>query len=379
MNIPFLDLKAQYSAIKEEIKSAIEEVLEAQRFILGPKVEEFEHNIAAYSGTKYAVGVSSGTDALLISLMAFDIKPGDEVITSPFTFFATAGSISRLHAIPVFVDIDPITYNIDAEKIENAVTKKSKAIIPVHLFGQCADMDPILEIAKKYNLHVIEDAAQSIGAEYKGYKAGSMGNLGIFSFFPSKNLGGYGDGGMVITNDEDLYKKIKILRVHGSEPKYYHKIIGGNFRLDALQAAILNVKLRYVDQWSQKRRDNAAYYDKQFRDRGLIQNGNITLPLSIYRNNNGKNYHIYNQYTIRSKYRDKLKAFLEGNDIETTIYYPSSLHLQQCFVNLGYKRGDFLIAEEATNTVLSLPVYPELSIGQKKYLLNNILEFYEIK
>jgi dTDP-4-amino-4,6-dideoxygalactose transaminase len=376
MNIPFLDLKAQYLTVKEKIESAIEEVLEAQQFILGPKVEEFEHNIVTYSGTKYAVGVSSGTDALLISLMALDINPGDEIITSPFTFFATAGSIARLGAKPVFVDIDPITYNIDPEKIENAITNKTKAIIPVHLFGQCADMEPILEIAKKYNLHVIEDAAQSIGAEYKGQKAGTMGNLGIFSFFPSKNLGGFGDGGMVITNDEDLHKKIKILRIHGSEPKYYHKMLGGNFRLDALQAAILNEKLKYLDQWSQKRRDNAEYYDKKFRDRGLIQNGNITLPLPIYRNNTDKNYHIYNQYTIKTENRDKLRVFLEENGLKTAIYYPIPLHLQECFLGLGYKKGDFSVSEKSAKTVLSLPIFPELTTKQIDYIMQKVSDFF---
>ncbi|MFQ6083140.1 MAG: DegT/DnrJ/EryC1/StrS family aminotransferase [Methanosarcinales archaeon] len=401
MNIPLLDLKAQYSTIKEEIKTAVEEVLESQHFILGPKVEELEKNIAAYSGTKYAVGVSSGTDALLVSLMALDIKPGDEIITTPFTFFSTAGVIARLNAIPVFVDIDPVTYNIAPNKIEEAITKKTKAIIPVHLFGQCADMDPIMEIAKKYNLYVIEDAAQSIGAEYPyskkttenpsktqnppftfhlshftSKKAGSIGNVGIFSFFPSKNLGGYGDGGMVVTNDENLYEKIKILRVHGSEPKYYHKIVGGNFRLDALQAVVLNVKLKYLDQWSQKRRKNAEYYDKRFKELGLEEKEFIKTPIPVYKNNGDKNCHIYNQYTIRAKARDKLREFLKENGIGTEIYYPLPLHLQECFKNLGYKRGDLPVSEEASETVLSLPVYPELNNEQKEYIVQKISEFY---
>jgi len=377
MKIPLLDLKAQYSTIQDEIKAAVEEVLESQHFILGPKVEELERNIAAYSGTRYAVGVSSGTDALLVSLMALDIKPGDEVITSPFTFFSTAGAISRLNARPVFVDIDAFTYNIDPQKIESKITNKTKAIIPVHLFGQCADMDPILEVARKYGLHIIEDAAQSIGAEYKGKRAGSIGDLGIFSFFPSKNLGGYGDGGMVVTDDEALYEKIKILRVHGSKPKYYHKIVGGNFRLDALQAAVLNVKLKYLDTWSQKRRENAVYYDKKFQEIGLKENGYIRTPEPVYRLSGDKNYHIYNQYTIHSKNRDKLQAFLKENGIGTEIYYPVSLHLQECFKDLGYKKGDLPFSEEASSSVLSLPVYPELTIAQKDYIIHKISEFYD--
>jgi dTDP-4-amino-4,6-dideoxygalactose transaminase len=378
MQVPLLDLKAQYSTIKEEIKSAIEEVLDSQLFILGPKVEELEKNIASYSGTKYAVGVSSGTDALLASLMALDIKPGDEIITTPFTFFSTAGVIARLHAGPVFVDIDPVTYNIDPQKIEPSITKKSKAIIPVHLFGQCADMDPILEVAKKYHLSIIEDAAQSLGAEYKGKKAGSMGDLGIFSFFPSKNLGGYGDGGMVVKNDGTLYERVKVLRIHGAKPKYYHKIVGGNFRLDALQAAVLLVKLKYLDYWSQKRRENANFYDRRFKETGLIEKGYIKIPKAVYENSGDKNYHIYNQYTLRAKERDKLRGFLQENGIGTEIYYPLPLHLQECFKNLGYKRGDFPVSEEISASVLSIPIYPELSAEQKEYIIKKISEFYKI-
>jgi dTDP-4-amino-4,6-dideoxygalactose transaminase len=379
MKIPLLDLKAQYLTIKDEIKQAIDEVLESQIFILGPKVEELERNIASYSGTKYAVGVSSGTDALLVSLMAINIKPGDEIITSPFTFFSTAGVIARLNAKPAFVDIDPITYNIDPQKIETAITNKTKAIIPVHLFGQCADMDPIMEIAKKYNLYVIEDAAQSIGAEYKGKRAGSLGDLGIFSFFPSKNLGGYGDGGMVVINDEALYEKVKILRVHGSNPKYYHKIVGGNFRLDALQAAILNAKLKYLDLWSQKRREHADYYGRRFKEMGFAENGTIETPAAVYKSGGDKNYHIYNQYTIGVKHRDSLQKFLKENGIGTEIYYPLPLHLQECFKELNYKKRDFPISEEASQSVLSIPVYPELSNEQKEYIFQKILNFYKNK
>jgi dTDP-4-amino-4,6-dideoxygalactose transaminase len=372
MHVPLLDLKAQYASIKEEIRAALDEVLESQLFILGPKVEELEKKIAAYSNVKYAVGVSSGSDALLVSLMALDIGRGDEVITSPFTFFSTAGVIARLQAAPVFVDIDPVTYNIAPEKIEAAVTARTKAIIPIHLFGQCADMQPIMEIASKYGLIVIEDAAQSLGAEYRGRRAGTIGHLGIFSFFPSKNLGGFGDGGMFVTNDEVLYERVKVLRVHGAKSKYYHKIVGGNFRLDAIQAAVLTVKMKYLDGWSQKRRDNASSYDRQLAEARPID---IVLPKAVYRDGGDRDYHIYNQYTIRTRQRDGLQRFLKDNGIVTEIYYPLPLHLQECFKDLGYKKGDFPIAEESAGAVLSLPIYPELSTGQKDYIVEKIREF----
>ncbi|MFX0132336.1 MAG: DegT/DnrJ/EryC1/StrS family aminotransferase [Candidatus Hodarchaeota archaeon] len=377
MNIPLIDLKTQYATIKTEIETAINEVLESQHFILGPKVEEFEKSIAAYSETRYAIGVSSGTDALLVSLMALDIKPGDEVITTPFTFFSTVGVIARLNEVPVFVDIDPVSFNIDPQKIEAAVTEKTRAIIPVHLFGQCADMDSILEIAKKHNLYIIEDAAQTIGAEYKGRKAGSMGELGIFSFFPSKNLGGYGDGGMVVTDDPTLYEKVRILRVHGSKPKYYHKIVGGNFRLDTIQAAVLNIKLKHLDQWSKKRRENAEFYDRRFKETGLVDSGQIEIPIPVYKNNGDKSYHIYNQYTIRAKKRDKLREFLKENGIGTEVYYPLPLHLQECFEYLKYKKSDFPVSEEASESVLSIPIYAELAARQKEYVVQKIFQFYE--
>jgi dTDP-4-amino-4,6-dideoxygalactose transaminase len=376
MHVPLLDLKAQYASIKEEVRTALDEVLESQLFILGPKVEEFEKKIASYSQVNHAVGVSSGSDALLISLMALDIGPGDEVITSPFTFFATAGVIARLQAVPVFIDIDPVTYNIAPEKIEAAVTPRTKAIIPLHLFGQCADMQPIMEIAAKYGLIVIEDAAQSLGAEYGGRRAGTIGHLGIFSFFPSKNLGGFGDGGMVVTNDEVLCDKVKSLRVHGAKPKYYHKIVGGNFRLDAIQAAVLTVKLKYLDAWSQKRRDNAGSYDRRLAE---AQPMDVVLPRAIYREGGDRNYHIYNQYTIRVKQRDGLQRFLKDNGIGTEIYYPLPLHLQECFKDLGYKKGDFPIAEESAGAVLSLPIYPELITEQKDYIVEKIREFYQAR
>ena len=369
MRVPLLDLKAQYASIKEEVRAALDEVLESQIFILGPKVEELEKKIAAYSHVKHAVGVSSGSDALLISLMALDIGPGDEVITSPFTFFATAGVIARLRAVPVFVDIDPVTYNIAPEKIEAAVTARTKAIIPIHLFGQCADMQPIMEIAAKHGLIVIEDAAQSLGAEYRGRRAGAIGHLGIFSFFPSKNLGGFGDGGMVVTNDEVLYERVKVLRVHGAKPKYYHKIVGGNFRLDAVQAAVLTVKMKYLDGWSQKRRDNAASYDRQLAEARPID---IVLPKAVYRDGGDRDYHIYNQYTIRTKQRDGLQRFLKDNGIGTEIYYPVPLHLQECFRYLGYQEGDCPLSEAAARETIALPIYPELTEEQIQYVVDSV-------
>lgn len=376
MKVPLIDLRTQYLTIRDEIKSAIDDVLESQVFILGPKVEELEKSISAYSQTKWGIGVSSGTDALLISLMAIDIQPGDEIITTPFTFFATAGVIARLKARPVFVDIDPVTFNIDPAKIEKAITKKTKAIIPVHLFGQCADMNPIMALAKAYSLSVIEDAAQSIGAEYKGRRAGSIGHLGIYSFFPSKNLGGFGDGGMVVTNDEKLGEKVKILRVHGSRPKYYHKIVGGNFRLDSLQAAILSVKLKYLDNWSHSRQKNAEEYDRKFILSGLIEKGLVVPPQAVYKNGGDANYSIYNQYTVRAKKRNDLQAHLKTNAIGSEIYYPLPLHLQECFKELGYRKGDLPISEDAAESVLSIPVYPEMTVEQKEYVFATIAGFY---
>jgi dTDP-4-amino-4,6-dideoxygalactose transaminase len=377
MHVPFLDLKAQYQTIKPEIKQAVDEVLESQHFILGPKVEELEEKIAEYSGTDYAVGVSSGSDALLISLMALDVKPGDEIITTPFTFFATAGVIARLQAKPVFVDIDPATYNIAPDLIENAITSRTVGIIPVHLFGQCADMDLILNIAKRHNLFVLEDAAQSIGAEYHSKRAGTMGDCGIYSFFPSKNLGGLGDGGMVVTSNKTLYDKLKVLRVHGSKPKYFHKIVGGNFRLDAIQAAPLTVKLQYLDNWSEKRRENAAVYDEAFNQSDIVQKGFLQTPEPIYADTRDLNYHIYNQYTIRAADRDKLKAQLSEKGIGTCIYYPCCLHLQDCFSELNYNEADLPHAEIAAQDVLSLPIYPELTEEQQHYVIDNVVSFYD--
>ncbi len=376
MQVPLLDLKAQYQTIKDECLEVTQEIFESQYFILGPNVEKLEAEIADYCSTKYAVGVSSGTDALLLSLMAANIGNGDRVITTPYTFFATAGAVSRVGAIPVFVDIEPDTYNISPAKIEAAikemtgsVRKTLKAIIPVHLYGQCADMDRIIELAKENNLKVIEDAAQAIGSEYQKKRAGSMGDFGCFSFFPSKNLGGFGDGGIVTTNSEDLYENLKILRVHGGHPKYYHSQIGGNFRLDALQAAIVSIKLKYLDQWTNARQENAEKYRSMIKGAGL--NSLVTVPFEK------QNRHIYNQFIIQvSERRDELKDFLIKNNVGCEIYYPVPLHLQECFSDLGYASGDFPVSEYATEHTLALPVYPELSDDQIAYVVDQIKKFY---
>lgn len=364
MQVPLLDLKAQYTTIKDEILAAVSGVLESQRCIGGPKVTELEEKVAAISNCKFAVGASSGTDAILNSLMSLDIGAGDEVITTPFTFFATVGCIARTGAKPVFVDIDPETFNINAKLIESAVTERTKAIMPVHLFGQIADMDPIMEVANKYNLAVIEDAAQSITGTYKGKKAGSVGTVGCFSFFPSKNLGGAGDGGMIVTNDEDLYNRLKIMRNHGANPKYYHKFVGGNFRLDPIQAAVLLVKLPHLEDWSKARRRNAAFYDDKFA--GTVVKTPYINPDCVS---------IYNQYVIRVPKRDELVAHLKEKGIGSAIYYPVPMHLQECFAHLGYKQGDFPEAEKAAREVLAIPIYPELTEEMKEHVADTILEF----
>ena len=364
MPIPLVDLKAQYKTIRDEINEAVEEVLESQWFILGPKVSELEEQIAEYCHVKYAVGVASGSDALLLALMAIDIGHGDEVITTPFTFFATAGSVSRLGAKPVFVDIDPRTYNIDSQLIEEKITDRTEAIIPVHLYGQCADMDPIIEVAKEHELWVIEDAAQAIGARYKEREAGSMGSLGCLSFFPTKNLGGYGDGGMILTDDEELAEKLKILRAHGSKPKYYHSVVGCNSRLDAIQAAILLAKLKHLDKWNAGRHQNAKIYGSLLADMDLV-----TPHAEDF------NYHIYNQYVIRIRDRDELRAFLKEEGIGTEIYYPVPLHLQECYSELGYKPGDIPVSEEAARQVLALPIYAELIQEQQEQVVEIIGRF----
>nr|HID57964.1 DegT/DnrJ/EryC1/StrS family aminotransferase [Desulfobacterales bacterium] len=369
MKVPFLELKIQYKSIKHEILEATHEIYESQQFILGSKVQELEKRIAAYSQSPYAVAVSSGTDALLTSLMASDIGPGDEVITSPFTFFATIGSIVRVGAKPVFVDIREDTYNIDPSFLEEKITTRTKAIMPVHLFGQCADMDPILEVAKRKKLLVIEDAAQAIGAEYKGKRAGSLGDFGCFSFFPSKNLGAFGDAGMVTTHSEKYFHKLKILRVHGSGPKYYHRLIGGNFRMDALQAAVLLVKLRFLDYWTEKRQANARFYFKMFHEEGLTP----FIKLPVVRSDR----HVFNQFVIRvPERRDELRKYLANAGIGTEVYYPIPIHLQECFKYLGYRRGDFPVAEAASEKTIALPIYPEIEREQQAYVVKKIKEFY---
>ena len=365
MRVPFLDLRAQYATIKDEIIRAISDVCESQFFALGPAVEAFEEKIASYCGSKYAIGVSSGSDALLVSLMALGIKRGDEVITTPFTFFSTAGSVARLGARSVFVDVDSDSHNIDVALIEEKITKKTQAIIPVHLFGQVAKMKAIMEIARRHNLAVIEDAAQAVGASHDGIKCGNFGDCGCFSFYPSKNLGGFGDGGLVTTNDEKVAEKIKILRDHGQSPRYFYKVLGGNFRLDGIQGAVLSVKLKYLDEWNERRRQNAALYDKMFAD-SPIKRPKI----------NSNNVSIYHQYTVTVANRDQLQKFLAENEIGSAVFYPKPLHLQECFEELGYKEGDMPVAERLCGQVLSLPIYPELKQEQIEYVARTALKFY---
>lgn len=351
MQVPLLDLKAQYATIESELKSAVLEVLASQHFILGPKVEQCEKSIAAYSECSYGIGVSSGTDALLACLMAENIGPGDEVITTPYTFFATVGAIARVGATPIFVDIDPTTYNLDPSLLAAKITKKTRAIIPVHLYGQMADMDPIMLLAQEHGLVVIEDAAQAIGAEYKGRRAGSIGHYGCFSFFPSKNLGACGDAGMIVTNDAPRAEKLKCLRGHGSKPKYHHRMVGGNFRLDAIQAAVVSAKLPHLDQWTKARQHNAARYDQLFQQAELP----IGLPATK------QSRHIFNQYIIRLSNRDELQAHLKKQGVGTEVYYPVPMHIQECFAHLGYSAGSFPESERAAKETLALPIYPELT------------------
>jgi dTDP-4-amino-4,6-dideoxygalactose transaminase len=375
MKVPFLDLKAQYQHIKEEIDQAVMEVISEQHFILGPKVEALEESIAAYSSARHGIGVASGSDALTLSLMALGVGAGDEVITTPFTFFATAGSISKVGATPVFVDIDPQTYNLDPAHIQERITPQTKAIIPVHLFGQSADMEEIKEIARSNSLRIIEDAAQAIGSDYirnsaPPQRVGSMGDVGCFSFYPSKNLGGFGDGGMVTTNDDELAKRLRLLRVHGAASKYYYQCIGINSRLDALQAAVLLVKFRYLEEWTDKRLKNATYYDQLFDEIRHRELG-IEIPYVQYNNR-----HIYNQYVIKVPKRDKLREFLSKEGIGADVYYPLPLHLQECYQELGYGEGDFPHAEQAAQETLALPIYPELTPEQQEYVVSKIEEFF---
>ena len=395
--VPLLDLKAQYATIRDEVRAAIDQVAESQMFIMGPEVKALEAEVATYSNCRFGIGVSSGTDALLAALMAIDVRPGDEVITTPYTFFATAGSIARLGAKPVFVDIDPLTYNIDPARIEAAVTSRTRAIMPVHLFGQMADMDPIMAVASRHNLVVIEDAAQAIGSEYKGRRAGSIGHMGCFSFFPSKNLGGFGDGGMVVTNDPVLAKRVDLLRKHGAEPKYFHKIVGGNFRLDALQAAVLRIKLKYLDQWTAGRQHNAARYRELFHAAGIVveptqvaclgkgcavgdrseacyfqmhAKPGVLLPLAA---SDGR--HIFNQFVLRVPRRDALMAFLKERQIGAEVYYPLSLHQQECFTYLGQPAGAFPASVCAAAQSVAVPIYPELTETHLHAVVNAVAEF----
>jgi dTDP-4-amino-4,6-dideoxygalactose transaminase len=370
MKVPLLDLKEQNQILRPEIEAALGRVLDANGFILGSEVQALESELAEYCGTKYAIGCASGTDALLLALLAFDIGYGDEVITTPYSFFASVSSVTRLGAKPVFVDIDPRTYNLDVSQVEAAITKKTKAIQPVHLYGQCADMRELLKISEKYNVPLVEDAAQAIGAEEFGERAGAIGKIGCFSFYPSKNLGGMGDGGFMTTNDHELARKLFALRVHGSEERYYHKWVGLNSRLDGFQGAVLRVKLPHLDSWSNKRKANADYYRRLFTDAGLIEQ--IVLP---FERENVR--HIYNQFVVRVPgRRDALRAFLTENSIGTDIYYPVSLHLQECFEYLGYKKGDFPESEKASRETLALPIYPELKREQIEHVVNKIGEFY---
>jgi dTDP-4-amino-4,6-dideoxygalactose transaminase len=370
MKVPLLDLTAQYGSIKEEIDRAVAAVFASQAFILGPAVTACEEAVAAYCGAAHGIGVSSGTDALLVALMAEGIGPGDEVITSPYSFFATAGSIWRTGARPVFADIDPVTFNLDPAGIEAVATERTRAIIPVHLYGQCADMDPLLEIARRRGWIVIEDACQAIGAGYRGRRAGAMGDYGCFSFFPSKNLGGAGDGGMVVTSDPARARRVRELRNHGMEPKYYHRLIGGNFRLDALQAAVVSVKLPHLDAWAAARRRNAERYEQLFAERGLA--GMIRTPRVV------ETPHVYNQFVIRAARRDDLRAFLAGAGVGAEIYYPVPLHLQECFRGAVPGEGAFPEAERAARDTLALPIYPELTDAHLEYVAERIAAFYAL-
>jgi dTDP-4-amino-4,6-dideoxygalactose transaminase len=365
MQVPLLDLKAQYAEIKADIDTAIAGVMQSQHFILGPKVEECEKAIANYCGCSHAVGVSSGSDALLACLMAEDIGRGDEVITTPYTFFATAGAIARLGATPVFVDIDPGTYNLDVTHVSSRVTPRTRAIIPVHLYGQMADMQAVMDVAQKHGLIVIEDAAQAIGAEHKRQRAGSIGDYGCFSFFPSKNLGAAGDAGIIVTNNAHRAEKLKWLRAHGAKPKYHHRMIGGNFRLDALQAAIVSAKLPYLDGWTAARQRNAANYDRLFKRAGFP----VAVPTVV------TDRHVFNQYIVRVPSRNELQAHLQTQGVETEVYYPIPMHLQKCFAYLGYTAGAFPETERAANETLALPIYPELTESQAGFVVDCVSQF----
>lgn len=368
MKVPLLDLVAQHQTIREDVMAVVTRVFDSQQFVMGAEVADFEREVGEYCHAKHAIGCASGSDALLLALMALGVGAGDEVITTSFTFFATASAVTRLGARPVFVDIEYDDFNLNVELLERAITPRTKAIMPVHLFGQCARMDVIADIAAKHNLPIVEDAAQAIGADFQTRRAGTMGAIGCFSFFPSKNLGGAGDGGLMTTEDDELAAKLRILRVHGMEPKYYHQVVGINSRLDALQAAVLRVKLRRLDDWSEARRANAARYEQWFAAAGVEE---IVLPKA-----HADSRHIYNQYTIRCQRRDELKAHLQAAGIGTEVYYPVPLHLQECFAFLGGKLGDLPETEQAMRECLSLPIYAELTADQQQYVVEKIAEFY---
>ncbi|MBL8189234.1 MAG: DegT/DnrJ/EryC1/StrS family aminotransferase [Acidobacteria bacterium] len=368
MKVPLLDLVAQHQTIREDVMAVVTRVFDSQQFVMGAEVADFEREVGEYCHAKHAIGCASGSDALLLALMALGVGAGDEVITTSFTFFATASAVTRLGARPVFVDIAYDDFNLNVELLERAITPRTKAIMPVHLFGQCARMDVIADIAAKHNLPIVEDAAQAIGADFQTRRAGTMGAIGCFSFFPSKNLGGAGDGGLMTTEDDELAAKLRILRVHGMEPKYYHQVVGINSRLDALQAAVLRVKLRRLDDWSEARRANAARYEQWFAAAGVEE---IVLPKA-----HADSRHIYNQYTIRCQRRDELKAHLQAAGIGTEVYYPVPLHLQECFAFLGGKLGDLPETEQAMRECLSLPIYAELTADQQQYVVEKIAEFY---
>ncbi|MBU4118259.1 MAG: DegT/DnrJ/EryC1/StrS family aminotransferase [Proteobacteria bacterium] len=395
MRVPLLDLHGQMAPLRDEILAAVTEVIDSTQYILGPKVEQFEKNIADYCGAGYGIGVASGTDALLAALMALGIGPGDAVLTSPYSFFATMGCILRLGARPVFADIDPVTYNIDPARMAEALDqdargdKRIKAIIPVHLYGQCADMGGILALAKQYGLPVVEDAAQAIGAVYPmktgdqtvWHRAGAMGEAGCFSFFPSKNLGGIGDGGLITCNDSELAERIRIIRVHGGAPKYHHGVVGGNFRIDPIQAVVLDIKLSHLPEWHRARRRNAATYRRLFAETGLLENGTISLPEAVYQAEGltvgeGCDYHIYNQFVIRAKDRDGLLLHLQSKEVGAEIYYPIPLHRQGCVAGLGYEDVSFPESDLAALETLALPIFPELTEEMQCFVVEKIAEFY---